>query len=277
MTHNLPKNTKATVADLGPRLCIGHKTTELEIRDWSSQEELELGELAEEHKNASGWKLAELVVSTMTVNFGGVAFWRLDNGVYKPTMDAHQREVAMQGMYLADVLLAYLHIRIAALGHELEMQLKDPDDNGKPFDFVADLRSIEVTMPADRSDMTTEYKLIKPCQRNGKSITRFVLGPQRWASHTVYESSNPVKIKMDMVATSICAVPDLVEGPFQVDPKIMASFRVGKEDLSRMSSIVEDSAFGAELTVEAQSPKTGRRFIVPINWTYGNFFKASSR
>lgn len=278
MTMQIPERSIVTIADHGERLCIGHKDTSLSLRPWTTEEEMELGELAEKYRGASMWKTLEMVVSTMVANFGGLTLWReTPDGDYKPAMSELEREVALQGMYFADMLLAYVHIRIAALGPDLPVTLKDPYDNGKEFTFTADLRTIEVEIPKSRDDLTFSYELARPVKRGEKTIRSLVLGPHRWAVHTAYETSNRLMVPLDMCAHAVNGVPDLLDGAFTMDRKIMASFKLQKLDLSRISDALEAAAFGPKLILEVPSPATGKPIVMPIDWQYSNFFKASSR
>lgn len=276
-TLKIPERTTITIADLGERLCIGHNDTSLELRPWTTDEEMELGELAEKHKGASMWKILEMVVSTMVANFGGLRMWREEGDKWKPALSEHEREVALQGMYFADMLLAYLHIRIMAMGPDLPVTIKDPYDSGKEFAFVADLRTVEIEIPVRGSPMSFMYELQRPVKRGEKMIRSLELSPHRWAVHTAYETSNRIMVPLDMCAHAVSAVPDLLEGGFTMDRKIMAAFRIQKIDLQCIGDALEAAAFGPKLIIEAPSPKNGQMITVPIDWQYSAFFKASSR
>ena len=272
-----PEKVARTLGATEPQLVIGQKTTSLKIREWTSAEELQLGELADKFQNAHPWKTVEMVVSTMCAEIGGHVFWKFENDMYKPAMDYQNREMILQGMWMPDVFAAYLYTRLECYGADYDVEIKDPYDNNKPFKWVADVASINLNVPKDRTKLTYRFDLTRPIQRGGKTITHFIMGPVRWATTEIYARSNQLRFGIDICAAAIHAIPEISEAGFSVDTEFLAKLRVHKTDLDRMQEAVEQAAFGPEFIMEVESPRAKKTFPIPIDWKYGNFFKASSR
>ena len=52
---------------------------------------------------------------------------------------------------------------------------------------------------------------------------------------------------------------------------------MGKFDLERLTTLIDENAMGPTMAIEDKCGKCNRDYILPIDWSYDNFFGDSSR
>lgn len=254
-----------TLAALGAKLPIGFRgSVDYSTREWTAQEEILVGEAIGDGGNVGHY--CEAVLSVLAESFGGMKIWNDD----KRLVSFQDFSVAMQGAWMPDVLTAYTFLRYKSNPAPLRMQLRDPDDRGKPFDFLADVGSIEVRLPIDGC-MTWTHELLRPAMMGGRKITHLIMGPQKWdAIRTI--TGNEVMSRVMVIASSVRGIPEFDERVEAASIDMISSMRLSKPDLSALADGVEKHGLGPVFVAEAKSPKTRRPFEVAIPWRYGDFF-----
>lgn len=265
----------STMADLGQRLIIGcDGNTDLEIRDWTTEETIALGDLLKKKqkqaasvgKKVTQWDMAELVVSMMCARFGPHVFWtRTDSGNWTPTLPAKEREAILRRSFLCDVMFAYMWIRVESQGPEFDVVIGDDRK------VRANLLSVEVKAPTDLANLQWEYELSKPVTYGDKEIKSVIFSQTHWREKDSYATSNMAIVAMDIVAGSIVKFPDLGNiGAGGVTRSLLSKLRIPQREIRRMFDAVNDHACGPELAIDVEVDGEDQRH--PIDWVYGSFF-----
>lgn len=254
-----------TLANLGAKLPIGFRgSSDYSTRDWTAQEELLVGEAIGDGGNVGHY--CEAVLSVLSGTFGGMQVWDGD----KRLVSAQDFSIALQSAWMPDVLTAYAYLRFASNKAPLKLQLRDPDDRGKPFEFLADMGSLEVRLPVDGC-ITWTHELLQPAMMGGRKITRLIMGPQKWDA-IKHIHGNEVMSRIMIVASSVRGIPEFDERVEDASIDMIGAMRLSKADISALAEGVEAHGLGPIFMAEAKSPKTRRPFEVAIPWRYNDFF-----
>lgn len=254
-----------TLANLGAKLPIGFRgSSDYSTRDWTAQEELLVGEAIGDGGNVGHY--CEAVLSVLSGTFGGMRVWDGD----KRMVSFQGFSIALQSAWMPDVLTAYAYLRFASNPAPLKLQLRDPDDRGKPFEFLADMGSLEVRLPIDGCTTWT-HELLHPTTMGGRKITRLIMGPQKWDA-IKHIQGNEVMSRIMVIASSVRGIPEFDERVEDASIDMIGAMRLSKADISALAEGVEEHGLGPIFTAEAKSPKTSRPFTVAIPWRYDDFF-----
>jgi hypothetical protein len=269
-----PEYKKTTVAKLGPKLPLGilgpDKTyqRDIAVRPWRLKEEKILGRRREQNPKMNMGKYVSIVLATMCTKLAGQKWDEL------LLDDTIEREMNISTMWMPDVFYAYIWLRLQSMKKTLDMKLQSPY-SGQEFDFVGDLKTVEVKVPVSLDACMWEYELIDPIKVREKQVTKLVLGPQRW-NHI--EQMGDVSIgaaKETVILASIHSLPEVQDTPIALAEDELDE--MSKEDLETLSDRIDIHGFGPVMSLDAICPRTKRSFVVPIDWRFDNFFGISSR
>lgn len=261
-----------TVAKLGPKLPLGIKGAEpaplrgLGVRSWSLKEERVLGHRRDEDEDRNMGKYVSIVLATMCTQLGGNSWPELLEG------NTADRELVVSQMWMPDVFYAYVWLRMDAMSEDLPMGLKCPNC-GVKFDWVGDLRTLEVKVPKTLEDAMWHYNLRKPLALRDKEVHKLVLGPPRWYHIEGMGDTSMGAAKGKVIHAHIHQMPELQEGEIVLDETELDG--LSKRDLEGIAAAIEDNGFGPNMKVDAKCPK-GHTFEAPLDWRYDQFFGISS-
>lgn len=265
---NRPNTRKTTLAALSRLLPLGVTTAgglcakDVTFRPWRMREEKELASLQEEHKGLTGPQFATLVLATMCPSIGGL---NLEN------MKMVERRMHIGQMFMGDVLTAYFHLRIHALGKEFPIKIACRQCADK-FTFNADLETLEVTAADTVPDSQWRFKLTDPFKLRGKDAEEFVMGPPRW---NAIEAIRGGGLSVRPALFPAC-IHEVVGQP----PAPLASHELddmSKRDVERLSREINDLLIGPDMSVEITCPTCRAEQKTQIEWNYGSFFMTSSK
>lgn len=266
-----PKVTTTTMGERGPILPLGsiiggtpHR--DLVIKPWRMKEERELGVMRKENEDANMARYVSIVLGHMCTTLAGKDLTGLSEA---------NRHLHIAQMWVPDIFHAYVYLRIKSMSERLKMKLKSPH-GGPEFDWVGDLRSVEVNCVETLEDALWEYQLSEPLTIRNKTITRMVFGPQRWNVLEMIDGNkaNLGSAKATVIASSLYSLPELSDGPTHITEQELDE--MVKEDVERIAGYVNEYAIGPDMTLEPKDPN-GRTFRAPIDWRHDHFFGSSSQ
>lgn len=253
-----------TLAQQGPVLPIGveiHGTyhRELEVKPWTLREERELGELRDKNKSKSVFDFVPLILATL--------FNKIGCHDFAQKMTAAQKRLAVQQMFLGDVLYSYIWMRREALGSKLETKMICPGCAAN-FGFHADIDSIPVKRVDKFEDAFWEYKLINPFIVGGELATTITFGPPRWS---VFQGVNGAgKLKVSTILGSTYKVNG------NTRPVAGHEFdAMSKRDLTAIIKMLDDHHIGPDLSMELECPHCGHEYRGTLDWSGADFFGES--
>lgn len=274
------KIKKITLAERGPRLPIGMNDgtsfhQDFSVRDWSMIEEKAL---AKARKDSPGQSLAHYVGTVV-----GFMCPLLGHHSFEPKSasekDMAERRVHISQMYMSDVWYAYVWIRREALGDDLRLQIVCPRCK-EEIPWKGSLSSVEVAVPDNFDDCIWEYNLHKPLEIRGKTVEKFRLGPQIWEMiEKVYRDPDNAIAKEQAILSSVYHLNDESERVRLTSKDIV---RLTKRDIEALCSDIDEHVVGPVMAIELgedeECAKCGfaKKRLIPIDWSFDNFFGYSS-
>lgn len=284
-----------TIADLG-QLWMGHPETgrkTLEFKDWDVEQEEQLAELLqdaqEKFEGGRVGRRASYILQHLAVEIGGVRLWEEKGDSWEPLMPLPQRLAAISGLWTVDVLTAYILLRIhAGEDPNVKFPIPDPFDRKgeRTVDWEGDLSKLPFTGSPKVEDQLWEYALKHPTKINGKTATRFVMGPTRWAVTEQLEVLNhhQRRMNLDQLAGSIWEIPDVL--PNRVDQgghvsrtnytrKMLRKLK--KVDANALVDGINSHHNGLDASIEVYDHERGRSFESSVPWYRPDFFDVTSQ
>ncbi len=271
-TEEKGQKPKETILTRGPRLPLGimhagDLHTDLAVRKWRMKEERVLGELRDEHKDANLAVYVSMVLATMCSRLGPHDFDKLS---------FDEKRLAVSQMFLGDVFYAYVWLRIKSLGPEFKINFT-PNWSNKSLSIVADLNSVEVNSAESVKAATWVYQLKDPIEIRGQLVSKFFMGPVRWATleniEALGQQANAGLIKDAMLQASVIGW----QGDGEPIHGHLASAdldELTKYDIEMATNGVDEHNLGPLMRVEGKHK--GRNFVARIDWGYDSFFAISS-
>lgn len=252
----------------------GELVKQVSFIPWGWKEEKSIAKIQED----SSGKLAmgEMVTQTLI---------RLINvwGPYKfQDIDLAERELHLRNSFFADVFIAYIRLRIEAMGEILVLFFICPSCKHR-IDYEVDLRNIDVYVPEINTiDEAVRRFHVAPPMRIGESLcTHIDIRPMRWEPvHSMpgdlLGTDDPRFLELAFLDSVIGA-----EGIENHGTAIMIEERLEtlrKIDITRLRSIIDEVAGGPDLATELKCPKckTDFKAIQEGAWSYDYFFDSAS-
>jgi len=260
------------LSDNGPVLPIGTVDTsgvyhkDLEIRPWRMKEETELGDVMEQQQNIRFGKYVTLVLSKMCTKLGMYDF---------TSMNDIEKAVVVGQMYMADILFAYLWLRIQSMGHKMPVEMWCPNCRHN-FMLGADLRTVEIRTIETIEDAEWGYKLRQPFQIRNINVEEFIIRPPRWVAIEAIKGQtgrNFGKLKLSIIHGSVFALGGQ-------EPLPLASHEfdeMRKIDFETLTMEIDQKTIGPDFSIEASCPECNFKFKNMIQWASEDFFGVSSR
>lgn len=263
-----------TLASRGPLLSLGipdsagtlHK--DIAVREWKGKQMRELAKLREESEQLNVAEHVTLVLATLCSQLGPHDFGK---------MKAKERKLAIAQMFVGDVFHAYLWARYQALGPQLFVRLTCPKCRAE-FEFEGDLSTLDLTTADSIEEARWEYELQDPIEIRGGQVDRLLMGPARWYHAEAAQSRGAEDLeggKLAMVAGTIQGVegrPDLPLTEGEID-------ELSGRDIEGIIGALDGHYIGPDMSIETrcERPACRQRIVQAINWSYQDFFGASSR
>jgi hypothetical protein len=239
------------------------------LRPFRMKEERELENIKARNPGIS---MADFVASVMAHMFTSVGPWTN----FASLTEAERRLIVSQ-MYLADVMYAYIQLRIEAIGTDIGFDLKCPACR-KRWRWTADLSQTDVVVAeGGPASLTWLHELRDGLTTPKGEVRSLVLQPPRWHAMSgvrtrVDESPNEGDLKLQLIASGIRQAGDHADLPITID--ILEG--LSKYDLERLSRSIDADTPGADLELESKCPNCGTEFSHALNWSWGFFFGGSS-
>lgn len=273
------KIKKVLLKELGPVMPLGIKNPDgaysktFTIKPWRMKEERELGQLRDQNRGSTVASFVSSVLTTMCTNIGF-------NTIEK--MKSAEKMVMISQMFIGDVYYLYTWLRISSLGGKLNMNITCPNCSNR-FKFIADLETIEVNTCDSLDDACWDYKLKKPFQIRNKDVNELRMGPPRWSTLENMEgigALNTGEAKANLILGSIVGIKNWKTPTGEMTPVVLTMAELDemcKEDIEALTGEMDEHSIGPDMSVEGNCPKCRSNYVDQIDWSYDNFFGASSR
>jgi len=254
----------------GPKLPLGilgpsgeyHK--DIAVRPWRLKEEKELGKLADENREVNVSEHVSMVLATMCTQLGPHNFDKIK---------FEERRVHIGQMYMGDVFYAYCWLRLQSMGANLSVDITCALCRNK-FKFDANVESLEIATAKKVEDAQWMYELKTPIEIRGKQVPSLLMGPARWNTMEMMGTSTMDQgvAKAGIILGSIhkigSEVITLADG--ELDDMV-------KLDIEMLTDHIDNNFLGPNMTIETKCEKCKRELVMPISWSYNNFFGFSSQ
>lgn len=270
-----------TLGELGAELPMGGPSggRKLSRRRWRTGEERALARL-QKPKMSMG-EYVGLIVAFMCTTFGD-----LDE---VPNLESDQkalrtRIVALNRYFSGDVFYAYVWLRREVISKELELvDIACPKCEFKSG-FVGDLDSVEVRRVDDPEEALWTYALSEPVTWRNERVVSVQLQPPTWQnlldSIPANGNANETIFALSSVRGCIVGYNDVrgADGRLKrIAPLTDAEVdEFERKDFESLTKQIGERQLGAVMQIETVCPNCEHEFKAPIDWRYGNFFRASS-
>ena len=211
-------------------------------------------------------------ISLICSQFGDKA-WALD----KDKNSTPEQELAVYGMYYADVFYVYYMARIAALGPQYEFPYVCPDKKCKANEgstIIFDLSTTDVDILEDNDPLEKWVTLSHPFKnRDGRLVKKLKIAPARWGltSRPDFYGATTVGVSVSILRECVRQI-DSQEGNYElIDDEID---EIHHMDIINIDRHTKTLAPGLDLQTKVTCI-CGQIILNPVNWT-PDFFLASS-
>lgn len=285
-----------TVGGLG-QLWMGHPDTgskTLRFKDWDVEQEEQLAELLqdaqEKFEGGRVGRRASHILQHLAVEIAGVQMWEEKGDSWEPLMPLPQRLATISNLWTVDVLTAYILLRIHA-GENTNVQFPIPDPfdrkGERMVDWEGDLSQLPFVGSPRVEDQLWEYKLKHPTKINGKTATKFVMGPTRWATTEQLEILNhhQRRMNLDQLAGSIWEIPEVVPNRVDKNSGHVSRTTYTRRSLRKMRKVdvnglvdgINSNHNGVDASIVVYDQDRGRSFESSVPWYRPDFFDVTSQ
>lgn len=275
-----------TQEEWGPRLLIGVpmknglRDRSVAFKPWDLKSEIAASDFRSLKKNANTADVVSRVLSTFLTQWGPHDF---------TDKKLEEKVAILEGSWSADVLYAWILLRMAALGPVVVVPVECPSDGcGRKMDVDLDLTGLELAAAHDEDTLKVKKALPTGFCLSKESpwsrmpgltglITELTLQPMKWSAFTLIRKDQILKTgetKAAFMVASICGAAG-VDG---ISLSIKDVETMGKLDFEAASSSGIEFRPVLDFSIDCPSCSTHIR-DVPLPWDYGSFFskRASSR
>jgi hypothetical protein len=271
-----PERRIVTMSEWGKKLPIGiveldgRLNKDFNTRPWKTKDERALGKLKKPDITMGRYiasVIAHMCDSIGSVNLSAIA-------------KHEEKLVHIQRMYTGDVFYVYCWLRREALGSKINLSFTCPTCQ-KRLPWTGDMETIQVGVVDHIEALRWIYKLMDPIQLRGKEVKSLQMSSPRWLSiDQATGSRDDANAKVTAIRGSIVSLNDdddaIALGESELD-------ELTKRDFEALVSEIDERYTGPNMALEGVcTPEMcpmggGYEFRVPIDWSYDNFFKHSSK
>jgi hypothetical protein len=185
-----------------------------------------------------------------------------------------ERRALISGLTMPDVFLAYVFLRVEAMGPMFKMEITCARCSNE-FPFTVNLEETEVRYVEDPERVFWEYELRAPFEVRGRKVDKIRMGPTRWAS---MESTPPGSLNLGIAKGQIIQ-GSLYGFPGQDGELVLAEHeldQLAKRDLEALTNQLDELSLGPDMSIVGDCPRCSRRFRESIDWSHEAFFGTSS-
>ena len=273
---------KSTLLDLGKMLPIGVPSGNPAIlekgfafKPYRFQEERELDKIRNKKdgaKNHPG-KIVESVLAHMLTEWGGdTEFSQKSEKV---------RRNAVRNAYMADVLYAYVMLRIEAMGSILGVKVACPHCEHE-WKWRTDLEGLEIDFVERLEEISDKlYELRSGLKYGEKSYNVLSVAPPTWAAvsdipqGTRRGGNGDIKARMILSSIRQATVSGDPKAPAVSAGSALLNGMI-KRDVEELTLFIDESFPNVDLSMEIECPKCESTFGHAVQWNWDFFFSSSS-
>lgn len=261
-----------TLGDLGPMLPMGVEVNgkfvkEIDTKPWRFKEEKEMGAYREANKGLTLGGFVTYLIGTMMTRIGPHVFTDATTGP--------ERTMAVNQLYLGDVLYSYMYLRKTSLGKDVDSVLGCPICELKN-QRVLDLDGLDVAIVDDPAKLIHEVELHDGVRIFGEIRKLLTLRPPTWMV-----MQNPIMFTDNMALRTAALINECIIGAEGLDDGNVIVItepdmdEMSKRDFEMLSTAIETSP-GPRMVVELQCSRCKRETLQLIDWAYDSFFSTAS-
>lgn len=277
MTDPTPFET-STLADYGDLLPIGvleGKPAQLAkgfaFKPFLTRDEREIDTLRRKNGDHPGRDVVSVLSHMLTA-------WGDDDAFAGKS--AKLKKLAISQAFMADVLYAFIKLRIEALGSVYGLSMTCASCEHE-HEWKTDLNGMELTVARSVENLSREFTLRHPITFGDKTYDTAVLRPPTWGAvlgiNTSKRRSGVADIKLSMVKDSITGLRSS-EHPEQphVHAGLLMLDELSKLDLERLARTADTAFPSLDTKLEVECPACGNVAGHNLQWSFPFFFGASS-
>jgi hypothetical protein len=168
----IKKLKETTIGEMGVKLAVGSPNGDrtLVLREMLTADERVISKKVK--KTSTMGEQVSAVLAQMVERLGE---WDLT------TASPAEKQVRIAQLYMGDVLLAFIHLRMETMGPTMGIEMLCPcQPEGKSFRIGVDLNSTKVTYVTKEEDLIWHYQLEKPRKWRDKLVTSLTMKAPRW-------------------------------------------------------------------------------------------------
>lgn len=237
----------------------------VDFRPWRGRDERAIGEMRGKHRNLTPGQLTSRVLAHFVTQWCGHDF---------SAMSTPERLVALALAPAADVLTAWLHLRVAALGPEFSMTLVCPSC-GHEMEYEIDLGTLEIRCPETLEDTAFDVPLDDGLLYGNKKVKSVTLGVIPWQGYEATTASGARDLADLQMRLLVSAVTRLDGQPGRL--RVNDLDDMTKRDLAGLARGLDERVLGPDLSVDPDCPRCTGPVRAVLSWVYDGFFSAPSR
>lgn len=185
-----------------------------------------------------------------------------------------ERLIQINRLYMGDVLVAYIWLRIDNMGQYLNLEARCRCSPKKTLNIKADLKTIKVVTADSEADMVWHFKLQKPITHREKKVESFTMTTPRWTTIAGIGDGGVTLSVIEGLRSGIIGINGQQDPSFIFSESDFETLK--KVDLMNLTAEIEDHVIGPHMVSEHTCPECGAESRSQLNWRYGDFFGVSS-
>lgn len=269
MTESKDTSVKSTLKELANKLPIEIKGKENQFftfKNWGMPEEKKIAEIKGENPNMGRFisQMMYLLLDTLHgEDFGG--------------QEEAKKILTINQLPMGDVLYMFIYLRYDQLSEDISMGFHCPNCQKLVKDWVADLGDLDVDCKRGDWEDTVTYKLKKPItlEKGEQLIDNLKLTVAKWDAmeRATEEIATNDAARQEHQLKACLQGSEGYEGHLDANEVIN---KLAKKDLEYLQKVISSHNAGPSIQAEVQCSRCKHKYLQMIDWSYDNFFGASS-
>ena len=254
---------------IGVRQDDGSLNKYFSLHDWGWKEEEDIAKIQEDRPGITAGKFVTEIMARLIKTWGPYNF---DN------METVERIVRLNQSFFADVMFAYVCLRIKSLGNKIALDITCPGCREK-IKWEGDLNTLEVmTSDFDKfEDLISRYEFESPIKLGEFNVAWIAHRPWLW--HVIYNLPGGEAATAHVIRKAVFLDAVVSGEGFDDEAVVMTEDRLmtlRKIDIERIAKIIDGGQGGTDLRTPMVCPSCKHRWTAFADWSYEVFFGQSS-
>jgi DNA-directed RNA polymerase subunit RPC12/RpoP len=251
----------------------GNLVRKLSLHPWGWNEEVAIGKVRDDHPDLTHPNLVTEILARLIQTWGP---YRFDD------LDLEERKLRLRNSYMADVIFAYISLRVSALGPELIQSMRCANCR-RDIEWEGSLLDLEVAVVEAKTaaELISEYRFKTPILLGKADCSWVKVRPGLWDVACRMPSSASGRpndpIFRQAIFEDAVVDADGVEHPEA--GMVMSQARLEtlrKKDIETIARVIDEGTGGADIAFEFHCPHCKVRIFIPVRLPFDDFFGISS-